>query len=317
MILILTHSSDATADFLCSRLTRENVSYLRLDTDTLASSVSLDFGRGEISLLGNGFRLTPNQINCLWLRRPQRIRITAEDSAEAAHCSSEWGEALEGFLSQVDKEKWINYPAHNASASHKIEQLIRARTFGLSPPETLVTQDNDAARSFVEKHGGTAVIKPLSGGYIERTSSRNDTQIYSSRVYTYQFDDPHLLARCPTLLQAEVPKSSDVRIVAIDDRLTAVELVRNDISGKQILDIRRDSMQGVSYRPISIPIQTADALQQLLRSYKLRFAAIDFAISDSGSWVFFEINPGGQWAWLDQVGASDLAGDLMWAMQKK
>jgi hypothetical protein len=56
-------------------------------------------------------------------------------------------------------------------------------------------------------------------------------------------------------------------------------------------------------------------LKRLLEEYSLRFAAVDFAVANDGAWVFFEINPNGQWAWLDLAGATDVAGDLLWAMQ--
>jgi hypothetical protein len=57
-------------------------------------------------------------------------------------------------------------------------------------------------------------------------------------------------------------------------------------------------------------------LLTLAADYGLRFAAIDMAVALTGEWVFFEVNPNGQWAWLDLVGASDIASSFVRAFSK-
>ena len=61
------------------------------------------------------------------------------------------------------------------------------------------------------------------------------------------------------------------------------------------------------YVPITVPPKVSESILGLLRSYGLRFGAIDLAVDETGKWVFFELNPNGQWACLDLVGASDIA----------
>ena len=76
---------------------------------------------------------------------------------------------------------------------------------------------------------------------------------------------------------------------------------------KQRLDIRRNLMNDVSYSKVIIPDQIREAILMIVKSYELRFAALDFALDISGNWIFFEINPNGQWAWLDFDGETDIA----------
>ena len=317
MLLILTHRQDATADFLCARLERDGVDYVRLDTDVLAQTTMISM-RSWTAVLHSGLReVAPADVGCVWLRRPQRIAVEADDEAEAAHTSSEWGEALEGYLAQIPPERWINHPAANAAASHKLDQLLRAGQVGLLVPDTLVTQDQAMAREFFVQHNGSIIAKPLSGGYLERGSPELDTQIYTARVLGEHLDDASALRRCPTLLQEMVEKAADVRVTIVDDRITAVAMSRRGVDAQQILDIRRDNMEGVSYQKTEVPKSVTEPLMHLVRGYGLRFAAVDFAVDSSGQWIFFEINPGGQWAWLDLAGASDIAGDLVRAMQNQ
>lgn len=39
----------------------------------------------------------------------------------------------------------------------------------------------------------------------------------------------------------------------------------------------------------------------MTHSYGLRFAAIDLARRTDGGYTFFELNPNGQWAWVEQM----------------
>ena len=39
------------------------------------------------------------------------------------------------------------------------------------------------------------------------------------------------------------------------------------------------------------------------------------AIGTDGNWYFFEINPNGQWAWLDSDGGTNIAGSFIRAFR--
>jgi len=316
MILIITHSSDVTADYQCARLRKEQAHFVRIDSDTLTSRVSIRASEFETSLAIDGRSYTTADVSCVWLRRPKAIDVHGTDPAERAHSATEWGEALEGFLSQLPERVWINHASRNARASHKIEQLSRARAAGLLVPPTLVTQDADEAQAFAAAHGGRIIVKPLFSGYIERATVDQDSQIYTSRVELEHLERRELLKRCPTLFQAEIAKDYDVRACFVDGRLRCVRMDRASLRGNQILDIRRDNMESVRYTPMDAPADVSSRLTALMVHYGLRFAAIDFAVTREGDWIFFEINPNGQWAWLDLAGATDVAGDLAWAMRR-
>ena len=98
--------------------------------------------------------------------------------------------------------------------------------------------------------------------------------------------------------------------------MTAVAMFKEE-AGQQILEIRRDNMAGVKYEPISVPPDVRAQLHALMKSYSLRFGAIDMAVSDSGRWTFFEINPNGQWAWLDIVGGANIAAQFSRAFHSR
>lgn len=317
MIVVVTSADDATADYLCKRLAAGPHEHVRINTEHAATETQVSLSpSGSLILQANGVAVEPEQVTGIWLRRPRPIRFAAPDPAEAAHAAREWSEALEGFLAHVPLTSWVNHPSVNSAASRKLEQLTRARQHSLRIPSTIVTQDPDIAISFLQRHG-RVIVKPLSFGYVERDTPTGDSIVFTHSISTADIlKHGSEIRACPVLLQEEIDKSADVRVNYIDGRTHATRLTRADSSSRQIVDIRRDNMNGVSYDTIPLPTGVGTAIHALMTSYGLRFAALDFAIDDEGNWIFFEVNPNGQWAWLDLTGATDIGGDLIWALAK-
>lgn len=252
--------------------------------------------------------LQPTQVSTVIYRRPQPFEPPIKgDLYQRQHAATEWAEALEGFLSYIPFSNWINHPTSNFIASHKLHQLRLAHSCGLSVPNWSVTTVPDRARRFLEENGPDIIAKPLASGYIERERPEDDTLIYTQLVNETHSDLFDRLPACPVLFQERIKKIADVRLVVVDKFMVAIRLEAKEVDGSQRLDVRRNNMRDVSYASIKIPLNVANSIRTLMQTYQLRFAAIDFAIDHKNSWIFFEINPNGQWAWLDLVGASDMA----------
>ena len=39
----------------------------------------------------------------------------------------------------------------------------------------------------------------------------------------------------------------------------------------------------------------------MLKDFGLMFGAFDFIVDQNGDWIFLEINPNGQWLWLEKI----------------
>lgn len=307
LLLIITSSTDATADYLCQRLVTESVRFIRFNTDVHSSSLRIDFDVGRASLCIDGTRVTTDTISNVWFRRPEALILDGfKDVAEEQHARDEWSEALEGVLGHIQPARWMNHPAKNFVASHKLEQLTRASAMRLAVPKSLVSSDRKQIRAFWEQCNRRLIAKPLSAGYVDRGNEATDCIIYTSLVRDSDLLDIDCVADCPTLFQEQLSKRLDVRITVVDEFVHATTLSARD-DGQQRLDIRRDNMSDVTYRHIEVPSEIVDTLNTLVSSYDLRFAAIDMAIDQDGRWIFLELNPNGQWAWLDIAGGMDVA----------
>lgn len=317
MVIILTNSEDATADYLCTRLTAASFLYYRFNSDTILKNCQLGYASsGTAFIVDNGTRYDAAAFSHVWLRRPKSIQMNnVPDAAENKHIAQEWSEALEGFFAHIPIKNWINHYSCNVNASHKIEQLTRAQAMGISIPRTLLTQETAELEAFWQQCDGHIIVKPLASGYLERDCPAEDTLIYTNQVYEAHIRNPSL-RNCPTLFQEQIFKKMDVRICIIDDYVKSVGIKATENSGHQRLDIRRNNMNDVQYVTINLPEDIRAKLLRLVRSYGLRFAAIDMALDQNDDWIFFEINPNGQWAWLDLVAGCDIASGFLAAFHE-
>lgn len=100
------------------------------------------------------------------------------------------------------------------------------------------------------------------------------------------------------MVQEWVEHTHAVRLTAVDDRLFATEI--HAATDETHVDWRTD-YDALEYQPADVPERVAEGVRRLLRTLDLRFGALDFLVTPEGEWVFLEINPNGQWAWIAQA----------------
>ena len=49
----------------------------------------------------------------------------------------------------------------------------------------------------------------------------------------------------------------------------------------------------------------------LLKILNLRFGAIDFILDTAGNFTFLEINPNGQWAWIEKRTGYEISNEIV------
>ena len=305
--VVLTNSCDVTSDYLCDRLSSAGLPVRRLDTDAI-QGVGFDIGEQEaVYTDGEGIELKARDVAALILRRPKPIEPIVEgDEYQKQHAAAEWAEAFEGFLAHVPAFRWINHPSRNFNASHKIEQLKHAQAVGLNVPAWIVTTSSRQASAFIQRNGPGIIAKPLASGFIERNEPSNDTVIYTAEIREGHRDVLTRIEACPVLFQEQVSKTADVRLVVVADEIVGVSMKAFGRDGRQRLDIRRDAMRDVEYSSVDVPSGVRSADGRIMKEYGLVFGAFDFGVREDGEWVFFEINPNGQWAWLDLEAGTEI-----------
>ena len=102
----------------------------------------------------------------------------------------------------------------------------------------------------------------------------------------------------PCQFQELVPKCLELRVTVIGEELFTCE-IHSQAHERTVLDWRHYDVS-IPYKKGSLPGEIAEKCLTLTKSYGLNFSAIDLIVRPDGEYVFLEINPNGQWLFIQQ-----------------
>jgi glutathione synthase/RimK-type ligase-like ATP-grasp enzyme len=219
---------------------------------------------------------------------------TAGPSDEAAFARREWSVLLESLPELAGDALWVNDRRAQKRAERKPYQLALAMQAGFAIPPTLVTNDPSAAKSFLTRFGG-GIYKPLSWFY-----APPDTILYTNVVSADDvIANERSLELAPGIFQARVEKAHELRVTIVGDRVFAAK-VDSQSRLDTAIDWRRNSLE-VSYDPVELDRMLEHNLLRMQAQLGLAFGAYDLIVTPEGETVFLEVNPSGQWLWIERA----------------
>jgi glutathione synthase/RimK-type ligase-like ATP-grasp enzyme len=296
VLLIVTQRGDYHADWVILELHARGIPFLRFNTEDYPVRAGLEWtSSGEAHLTASGKRLPLSDVDAVWYRRPVPPAMPSDLPApQAAWARGEAREALMGVWRTLDA-LWVNHPDKNRVAESKPLQLRTALELGFEVPKTVVSNSHAAVSAFMDEHPDAVICKPLYDGRVpvdgeERLffTSRVDPDVVSLRE----------LGPEPYLFQQLIPKLCDVRVTVIGERVFAARIDSQEAAHTRT-DWRRADPNDLDHSAIELSEDVVARCVALCRRFGLRFGAIDLALRPDGGLTFFEINPNGQWAWVE------------------
>lgn len=300
-VLVITRDQDTAADTVVTRLLDQGLRVARFDIgdfpESLTQAAYLIPGRGRWtgSLKGSHRDVDLSTVRAVWHRKPAPVSIhPGLTEAEGKWAAAEATAGLGGLLAALPDAHWVNHPDRNKAADHKPRQLALADACGLAVPESLLTNDPEQARNFCHLNRDAGVIyKPLTGGPGHWDGKA--VALWADTVTADQITDG--VARTSHLFQVRVPCAYAVRLTVVGRHLFAVRIHTPDKSN--VVDWRTVHDQ-LTYARIDVPDAVADGMHKLMKIFGLVYAASDWIVTPDGVWTFIgDLNPNGQWAWLE------------------
>lgn len=308
MILLVTNKRDLTTDFVVVELRRRGVDFLRLNSEDLhEASVSFDPGTGGDWHIDFGDRgLDLKDVRAAYYRRPGAPGpAEAGDEATRRYLADEWSAVTKALWNGLEG-RWLSSPFAIMRAEDKPRQLTVASSLGFAIPETLVSNDFDAVSAFVA--GGGVVGKPLRHSLVERGDAGE--VLFTARLDPVRPMDRSAVSIAPVIYQREVRKLYDVRVTVIGERVYAAAIHSQD-HGETEVDWRSGTRLDLRHEPIDLPADVGDRCRALTKALNLRYGAIDLVAGVDGRHWFLEINPNGQWAWIERRTGYPLASAIV------
>jgi len=237
----------------------------------------------SIRSLDAGRRIDLGEIGAVYLRRPLTPAPPADLATEACreYASKESEAFLHSLYPLLAGAFWLSDPILIRRAASKIRQLDVARACGLRVPDTLYTNDRDAALEFARRHDRIALKSIHQEGFVEdgEYHAFYTTILPSSGIV----DDIESVPLAVNFFQEAVPKDHELRVTAVGGRLFPVRLDSQRATDLAVDDWRRE--EDISRIPHSIcdlPDDVADGLRRFLAEYGLRFGCFDLIVDAAG-----------------------------------
>lgn len=297
MILVISSERDSHASTVRDALARIGALATLLDLSRFPERMQLsinyrhpDPSDHRLTVDGDA-ELRLADCGVVWWRRPQSFQVHPEitDPAYQAFALSEAQEAFTGLWLSLDAF-WVNHPTRDQVAAHKVYQLKIAHEVGLETPVTLVTNSPDDARAFAESQGPERTIyKAFSA-----------TAQHWRETRLLKRDEEALLDNvkfAPLIFQEYIPAKFDLRVTMMGPHVFAAAIHSQETS--YAVDFRMD-MDGGRVEAFELPADVVQRLHALMDRLGLVYGAIDMRLTPEGRFVFLEVNPSGQWLFIEQ-----------------
>lgn len=326
-ILIIAATDDVHVPYVTQHLLKANADFAWFDPQDFPSKVSITVDYSPNGLLSSVLHLPDRRIDLqkltsVWNRarvRPKAPTNTTQEQKwwieeSATRFLSELYECINCFWlperpeSEREPFRLTNPPKKDGGANphrtqqpsphNKLHQLRLAASLGFAIPRTRVTNDPDALLDFYE----TSTRRLISKKAIPLANWRHGERV---QAYTHPIEPADILRYqtvryTPVVFQENIPKLFELRVTVVGDQIFCAAIDshashRVATDWRHYLDLGGERMYSVHTLP---PVVHSRCIQ-LLKSLGLSYGAIDLILTPEGEYFFLEINPGGQWGWIE------------------
>jgi glutathione synthase/RimK-type ligase-like ATP-grasp enzyme len=273
----------------------EPVLFDRASPEKSRLTYRLEEGQASGEILTARSRVRLSELDAVWWR--VKPFTPAQFGAEptpviAGFVEREWRSALDSLVVFTPQAFWVNPRAADFAAREKPTQLRVAQEAGLAIPPTRISNDPDVVADFLGR-GENCIYKPITW-YVDIP----DRFIFTSQVELDQVQHgAEEIQVAPGIFQRKVHKAYEVRVTVIGESFFAVKIDSQALTGAE-LDWRREQHR-LCYTPDTLPDDICHRLLAVHRELGLIYGAYDLIVTPEGEHVFLEVNPSGQWLWLE------------------
>ena len=282
MILIIGDKSDNQIARVSEFLRQRGTEYKLVDP----------FGSVSLPELWIGPRRIKSEYTAIWDRlKPIAIGILDE---EAQYIMRERVAAIRAVQWQNENAtRQMNSVLATERAKSKYLQLKVAKARGVTIPRTYIGNDIDKICEFVEDCSEGAIAKSLTW-YVGADARLSFTHRISERDLRKA---PASVGYSPLIYQELIPKKYELRITCVGSRLFAAK-IHSQERRKSKTDWRRDQF-ALRYEKTALPAELERGILRIQAGLGLAFGAYDFVLTPEDEYVFLEVNPSGNWLWLE------------------
>lgn len=297
-ILIATSNLDyPIIEPVVRKLSKRGWAHIVYEADLVAAGkkhMAVHVGEHGLSCVYDGHVIHNDAIAAAWLRRPGNTGplYPNEDHAYRLWLDRERITTQNAIWEIIAGKKWLNAPGAIKSAENKVNQLALAQSLGFVIPETVISNSRTTIADIIKQDMTLKMHQGL-------VTTKDGYSSHYSAVIPYNPHEKPAGLPYPGIWQPYIPKAKEWRITVVGDQVFDAAIYTKD---KARADWRRHQATSlVSFKSETFPDKQKTLCKKMLSRLGLRYGAFDFIERPDGTIVFLELNPNGQYAWLEHV----------------
>ena len=297
-ILIALNSFDTDLiDLVASKLTSKGYDIVLYESDKVVHGLVPFYIRTDTEKTQVFYKdsvIDLSSIAAAWYWRPNVFSYDDGKADRLKHESlSKEYRGLQRYLwDSIPEDRWFNSPDAMRDAEGKLWQLDLAREVGFTIPETVVSNRwSDVLSLPAEK----LTLKMIYGDLHTKKGQRI---LYSTTLENNQDALPTHTQSYPGIWQQHLPKKREWRVTVVGKNVFAASIytsedARNDWRQHQ------DYPDKVQFKKEAFPKEQEKMCLDYLARCNLKYGAFDFVETPNGQIIFLELNPNGQYGWIE------------------
>lgn len=254
---------------------------------------------GKSTITASNLSFPISESDTIWWRRPAGVHLPGSlHPSDRKIAEQEWGILQKSIISISGYNDCFcaNPPGEFHSGSLKAFQLIIARAVGFDIPETIISNDPLEIKSFIKNNPRTIFKTSTPATWVHSDGSHAE---FLTELVEWNDELADSIAACPGIYQRYVEKKFEVRSVIFGETIFSFKIDSQE-DKNSLLDWRKrpEYTRGI-VTPINTPEFVSDRIRGLMKELSLVTGSIDFIVTPNEEWVFLEINPSGQFLWLE------------------
>ncbi|CCI04792.1 MvdD family ATP-grasp ribosomal peptide maturase [Microcystis aeruginosa] len=303
-VLILTFSRDnESIPLVIKEIEARGEKAFRFDTDRYPTEVKLDiyYGDSERVIITDGEnKLDLSEVSSIWYRRMRYgAKITKTMDKQFRDASVE--EARRSVRGMIASLKGFHFDkmSNVDLTNNKQLQLQVARELGLLTPRTLTSNNPEAVKQFAQEFKEQGIVTKMLSSFAIYGEQGEELVVFTNPVTDDDLENMEGLRFCPMTFQENIPKALELRTTIVGHHVFTAAVNSQSVEGATY-DWRKEGRAlKDAWKPYDLPEDVEKKLRQLMAHFGLNYGAIDIIVTPDGRHVFLEVNPVGEFFWLE------------------
>lgn len=302
MIVIFSQNNDRSTSLVIDWLISLNVPYVRINKE---DSVIIDYilikETTSMVLRINNTSINIDDVKSFWYRRgeisiynPINNNFTIFPPEFYLYLYNE-RETIQRFIFKLFKEKQGIGDFNNTNIN-KLHVLNEASKCGLKIPSTYISNIDDVILNVKKEH--SVITKAISEAIHIHIQQEGFIMNYTSGVRNSNVECGN--HRFPSLIQDRIKKKFEIRSFYLREKFYSMAIFSQE-NDKTKEDFRNyDYSNPVRTVPFKLPNDIESKLLKLMKKLDLDTGSIDLAVNINYEYIFFEVNPVGQYGMVSE-----------------